>query len=222
MSWVITGAEKTPVDPLFGSVVLLVHGNGTITDSSSSPKTVTVLGDTQISTAQSKFGASSIYFDGTSDRLSVPNMILNNDFTAEAWLYKTAKDASAYSVLFGGLSAGGDTNNTQLTFDSGGEGRIGTVLAAVNVIGGTGAGAIATNAWSHVAWARSGATVRQFVNGSQLGSGTSTSPLSIAYIGGLLISSGFDVNGYLAEIRVTAACRYTANFAPPTAPFPDI
>jgi len=48
---------------------LLLHGDGvnnstTIIDSSSVPKTVTALGDARISTAQSKFGVSSIFFDG--------------------------------------------------------------------------------------------------------------------------------------------------------------
>ena len=75
MSWIITGSEKTPVDPQFGSVSLLLHGDGangstTIVDSSPTPKTVTAFGDAQISTAQSKFGGASIAFDGTGDYLS--------------------------------------------------------------------------------------------------------------------------------------------------------
>ena len=65
-------AAAGPPDPDFANVSLLLHGDGTngsttIVDSSSSSKTVTAVGDAQISTAQSKFGGSSIYFDGTGD-----------------------------------------------------------------------------------------------------------------------------------------------------------
>jgi hypothetical protein len=70
MSWLITGSQPVPVDPQFGSVSLLLHGDGTngsttITDNSPTPKTVTAVGNAQISTAQSKFGGASILFDGT-------------------------------------------------------------------------------------------------------------------------------------------------------------
>jgi hypothetical protein len=63
-------------DPYYGNVSLLLRGNGTngsttIIDSSPSPKTVTAFGNAQISTAQSKFGGSSIAFDGTGDYLDV-------------------------------------------------------------------------------------------------------------------------------------------------------
>jgi hypothetical protein len=58
--------QPVPVDLQgFGSVSLLLHGNGTngsttITDNSPSPKTVTAVGNAQISTAQSKFGGASM------------------------------------------------------------------------------------------------------------------------------------------------------------------
>ncbi|MEL0120796.1 MAG: LamG domain-containing protein, partial [Opitutae bacterium] len=56
---------KTGADQYFYSTSLLLKGDGTngsttIVDSSPSPKTVTAVGNAQISTAQSKFGGSSI------------------------------------------------------------------------------------------------------------------------------------------------------------------
>jgi hypothetical protein len=83
-----------PLDPNFANVSLLLYGNGingstSIIDSSPSPKTVTAFGNAQISTAQSKFGGSSIAFDGTGDYLTVPdndNFALGNgNFTIECW-----------------------------------------------------------------------------------------------------------------------------------------
>jgi hypothetical protein len=77
-------------------VVLLLEGDGTdgstnIIDSSPTPKTITRFGDTKISTTQSKYGGSSIYFDGSGDYLSIPansSTHLNlEDFTIECFGY---------------------------------------------------------------------------------------------------------------------------------------
>jgi hypothetical protein len=71
------GSEQSiPDDPNYASVSLLLHMDGTngstvFTDLSPVPKVVTRFGDAQISTAQSKFGGSSAYFDGTGDYLTV-------------------------------------------------------------------------------------------------------------------------------------------------------
>jgi hypothetical protein len=72
MSWLITPGQPVPVDLNRSNVSLLLHGNGTngsttITDNSPSPKTVTAVGNAQISTAQSKYGGGSIAFDGFSN-----------------------------------------------------------------------------------------------------------------------------------------------------------
>ena len=59
-------------DPFAANVVLFLKGNGSngstnIIDSSPTPKTISVFGTAQISTAQSKYGGSSLYFDGTNN-----------------------------------------------------------------------------------------------------------------------------------------------------------
>jgi hypothetical protein len=96
MSWIITGSEKYETDPYRSQVSLLLHGDGTngsttIVDSSPSPKTVTAVGDAQISTAQSKFGGASIAFDGNGDYLDASSSnqyaIGTEDFTVEGWVY---------------------------------------------------------------------------------------------------------------------------------------
>lgn len=73
------GAPPPPTDdPFFKNVALLLGANGTngstaIVDESLNARTVTVYGDAQISTAQSKFGGSSLRLDGTGDYLTVPD-----------------------------------------------------------------------------------------------------------------------------------------------------
>ncbi len=68
MSWIITPEEKIPLDQDYRNVSLLLHGDGTngsttIVDSSPTPKTVTAIGNAQLSTAQSKFGSNKVITD---------------------------------------------------------------------------------------------------------------------------------------------------------------
>jgi hypothetical protein len=82
-------------DRNFSNVSLLLHGDGTngsttIIDSSPSPKTVTAVGNAQISTAQSKFGGASLLFDGSGDGAIISTglndfTMTSNTYTLEAW-----------------------------------------------------------------------------------------------------------------------------------------
>jgi hypothetical protein len=227
MSWVITGSEKTPVDPQFGSVSLLLHGNGangstTFTDNSPTPKTVTAVGNAQISTAQSKFGGASIAFDGNGDYLlSTSSSILSfgrSDFTVESWIYLLALPASYATIVDSRPANGNYTDALGLAVNN--LGQLG-LYADAWLVGPT--GTISTNQWTHVALTRQGTNLRQFINGSQAGSGASNYNFlrQDAYVG--TTPSTFFFNGYIDDLRITkGVARYTANFTPPTAPFPDI
>jgi hypothetical protein len=239
MSWVITGAQKEPAgDPLFFSnVSLLLHGDGTngstvIRDSSSRMNTVTAVGNAQISTAQSKFGGSSIAFDGTGDYLTVPSTGAPGDlgagnFTVELWTFLvsrinsfpclvgnyTAFAAGSFALFAGHSSA--STTQYQLALNGSG-------FPSIN------AGTIIYNAWAHIAVVRNGTTISLYVNGTSVGSVTSsvnlngtTGALFIGTTGDGLLSGA--INGYIDDLRITkGVARYTGNFTPPTASFPDI
>ena len=231
MSWLITGSQPVPVDPNISQVSLLLHGNGTngsttITDSSPSPKTVTAFGNAQISTAQSKFGGSSIAFDGTTDYLTVPNSVTmqmgTGDFTIESWVYFNT--LTSYQTLFdkGVVSTGALLLQTDLN-----NGRMIVWVQGVASITESSNGS--TGAWTHYALSRSSGTLRLFRNGSQTGSvANSTNFNSSAAVGIGAYGSGVEVglyglNGYIDDLRITkGVARYTSNFTPPTAPFPDI
>jgi hypothetical protein len=238
MSWTITPQTKVPVDPQYGSVSLLLHGNGTngsttITDNSPSPKTVTAVGNAQISTAQSKFGGASIAFDGNGDYLTAANNASLNfgsgDFTVECWVYLAGLPAlngdsqrAACLVAYGtnGTSVAGyqlliNTTTNQLLFYN-----TGASIASFTW---------SLTTWYHVAYTRSGSTNRLFVNGNSLTLTTNTftpaeSATDTLRIGAerKYVSYDDDLNGYIDDLRITKACRYTANFTPPTAQFPDI
>jgi hypothetical protein len=208
-------------------VSLLLHGNGTngsttITDSSLTPKTVTAFGNAQISTAQSKFGGSSIAFDGTGDYLDTgSNSAFGyglNDFTIEFWIYR---NASAALQVFLDHRTGVAVRVAPTIYIS--SNSIFYYTDGNNRITG---GAVASTQWVHVALSKTGSSTRLFLDGVQTGSTyTDTnnyidSPVRVggANDGGAVLS----LNGYIDDLRVTkGVARYTANFTPPTAPFPD-
>ena len=235
MSWTITPQTKVPVDPQYGSVSLLLHGNGTngsttITDNSPTPKTVTAVGNAQISTAQSKFGGSSIAFDGSGDYLSAnANAAFGmgtDNFTVEAWIYPaviTGDDRGICdfrSTLFGSVDGGTffiGNASTKLGFFDG------------NTLYGTTGTVVSTSAWSHVAVVRNGNTLTGFLNGQidfsssfNVNLGASR-PLGIGGHNGATAKGSSPFNGYIDDLRITKGiARYTANFSVPTAQFPDI
>ena len=228
MSWIITGAEKTPVDPNFSKVSLLLHGNGangstTITDSSPSPKTVTAVGNAQISTAQSKFGGASIYLDGTGDGVSITSNTAfafgANDFTIETWVYPVS--VSGNPNLFDTRPSGNGAWPA-IYFDGG---RLRYFLNTADRISGSTVLA-ANTTWYHIALSRAGSSTKLFLNGTQEGSTYSDStlllegPFALGIDSRNLTSNPF--NAYFDDVRVTkGVARYTANFTPPTAQFPD-
>ena len=221
-----TSALKTGADQHFYNISLLIQGDGTngstnIVDSSYNTKTITVNGDAQISTAQSKFGGSSLYFDGARDYLTVSSSsdfgFGTGDFTIEFWAHLTLLSGTRMLVDF--RSSGSSqlaptiyTAGAQLKFFNSGSNRID---------GGT----LSTSVWYHVAVSRQGTNTRMFLDGVQTGSTYSDSsdyPSRPVAVGGYVYSTGFDSQGYIDDLRITkGVARYTSNFTPPTKAFPD-
>ena len=225
MSWIITPQTKVPVDPFRSQVSLLLHGDGangstTITDNSPSPKTVTAVGNAQISTAQSKFGGASIAFDGSGDylatNLSINNSFIQNDFTIECWIYVTSTNEGGAFGLIGNQFFGVRLQNSQDIFYFTGPN------ASPSISMGS---ALTRGAWNHIAMTKSGTTGYGFVNGVSTGNTSVVSPsitTSNLHVG-FYYNTPFVFAGYIDDFRVTTGiARYTTNFTPPAAPFPDI
>jgi hypothetical protein len=214
-----------PTDPNFANVSLLLHmdganGSTTFTDSSSNPKTVSRFGDAQISTAQSKFGGASAYFDGTGDYLSVPGdndfAFGTGDFTVEFWLRQDFVGSSNRDIVTFGPNWEIYTSAT---------GQVFLWNGSTNIINSA-TGVISANTWHHVAVTRSSGNVRLFVDGVQRGStaaGNSTNFTNAqAFYVNFYPGNFWRLIGYVDELRLTkGVARYTANFTPPTGPFPD-
>lgn len=219
-------------DPYFSNVKLLLHmdganGSTTFTDSSGTPKTVTRFGDTQISTAQSKFGGASCLFDGSGDYLTVPAgadfAFGTGDFTAEMWFNPSS--VTVYHALF--YTGQYETNQLSLRVTDGGKMQsfIGNATNGYGIQ--TGTTALVAGAWHHIAICSASGLIKVFLNGVQETSATNTQAIdsnTAVYIGTQNVSGsmGLFPTGYIDEMRVTKGiARYTANFTPPTAPFPN-
>jgi hypothetical protein len=183
------------------------------------------VGDAKLSTAISKFGGSSMAFDGTGDYvLSSTSANLYafgaGDFTIELWVY-TNSVAATDQALVDFRTANGYYPYLYLF-----NGRVGYWLNSVDVITGS-PGSITAGSWYHIALTRSGSSTKLFVNGTQSGSTyTSATALLCGVNRPAIGSSGtslgaYPLNGYVDDLRVTKGyARYTANFTPPTSAFP--
>lgn len=212
-------------DPNFSSVSLLLPCNGvdsstTFTDASGNAVAITVFNGAKISTTQSKFGGASAFFDGTGDYLrTMTNSTLfdfsSGAFTVELWFYQTGSKRGhliSYREADWRMEVGPNQEVYWVT----------PFTARIT----SASGVAPLNQWNHLAAVSDGTTTTLYCNGT--GQGTTTSnPFAGAggstgiYIGRNPATTARDFNGYMDDIRVTkGVARYTANFTPPTAPFP--
>lgn len=220
-------------DPHWGNVALLLHcdgpnGSTAFTDSSSSHKSVVANSSAQISTSRSKFGGASGLLGG--GYLSTPSHAslypaLADDFTVECWVYITAYGSTVMRVAGFAIYAGGQET---WTFNIEADGSLGFTLYDTSWRGGRSAArAVPLNQWVHIAGVKLGASVSVFVNGVKgptVGTmtGNPVNPLSRLSIGRIGDYPGQYFIGSIDEFRITkGVARYTADFTPPAAPFPN-
>ena len=201
-------------------VFITGKGTGAFTTVNKSAKTTSRFGDSQLDTAQKKFGTASILLDGTEDNVKVPT---DEDFgfgTANWCLEAFIRPGSVSGIqrIFDLRDASAtDTaptmylNGTALHFAVGNTSQIN---------GGT----LATNTWYHVAVARQGGTTKLFLDGTELGTYTdsndygSTTPVVIGSDYQASPTEAF--NGHVDEVRISkGASRFTAGFTPTTSEY---
>ena len=215
-------------DPFAANVVLFLKGDGTngstnIIDSSPSPKTISVFGNAQISTAQSKYGGSSLLFDGNGDYLSMSrnNVDLRTQpFTIEGWAYVTST-VNSRRLIFSSYNLPGDAQQDALFCGFMNENK----LMLLDIAYGT----FPVNQLFHFSFNRINANT-YFVSVNGIGTTTTTAATSASsdpvFVGGSpgdnnIGSSWF--NGYIDSFRITqGVARYTTNFNPETDTYLDI
>lgn len=212
-------ADAVDGDDNFADVSLLLHFDGTngstsLVDSSTSAHTVSVFGNAQISTAQSKFGGASLLLDGLGDYITLPAVSVFNfgsgDFTVEAWIRRSSIPTWAYFLSLGSFL---------VAFNGGSNLYISNFGGGNTVIGfGT-----TTDTWFHLAVVRHSGTFYAYKDGVLQGSGADrTTPADQSLRFGLSPASGEFFHGHIDDIRVTKGlARYTSGFSPPAVAFPN-
>ena len=153
--------------------------------------------------------------DGASQYLTIPNnsalSMQDQDFTIECWVYPITYPSIINTILY--LDYGSSSNEGSLQVYGG---NIAWQAAGTYRITG---GALTSNAWSHIAVARSGGQTKMFVNGVQAGS-TYTDPtyyLSGSNAIGAWPVGIFTWHGGVTNVRIVkGTALYTSNFTPPT------
>jgi len=214
------------------NTLLLLHfndynGSTTIVDDIGDPiveetrpaLTATRVGNTIISTSQSKFGSSSAYFDGVGDLLRFTDKslwIMFNDFTFEGWIYLTSLSEAKHIFDYRNVT----TSQVAPLLRVLTTGALDYYVSGASRIAGT-AGQISLNTWYHVAVCRNDTSTRMFLDGVQVGSTYTDSNIYVqnalcigAYTGG-----ANSVAGYIDEVRISNTARYTTTFTPSTEPF---
>lgn len=213
---------------------LLLHGDS-FDDKSLDKRTITNNGVT-VSTAQSKFGGNSLYFNGSS-YLTIPGYDFGaEDFTLDWWEYPTNANAgtrftnvycTSYSTQAGGLLTYLYASGLKVYLSNK---TGGASTSDWNVLADKTLGANVLNTWTHRAVVRSGSNLMFFKNGTleytyDVGSNvvgySSSRPWGIGNWASDLMTTGYPYIGYLDEFRVSDVARWTANFTPPTEPYED-
>lgn len=229
---IIAGSIPTETDT-YTSLLLHFFGidaSTVFTNSSSYAQTLTANGDAQISTAQSKFGGSSGYFDGNGDYVTVPDDALyefgTGDFTIDFWASVSTLNR-VNMFLTQCYQANSDfsyriyANNGTVIFDYSVDGTTRSVI--------TGSTAIVADTFYHFAVVRDGTTITLYLNGVAIGNSTigasaifnSSEDIVIGgvYEGGTNYAA-FNLHGYIDELRISKGiARWTANFTPPTSAY---
>ncbi len=212
---------------------LMLHNDDVgLSDSSITPKTMSLNGDVARSAAQSVFGGFAAVFDGAGDSISTSTNISDFNFTTSDWTI----DGRIWNVnenvthtIWGDDDAGGNVQSTKLIWR-------GSVLSTLRLfvvftVGGTVSidhqNTLAVGAWGHVAAVRNGNEIALYLDGVKSSSTINATGKTVVDLG----TSSFFVgragsyagdyhNGYIDEFRVSnGIARWTTDFTPPTSAY---
>ena len=203
-----------------GTYVYSVGGNkgsGEFITATKPVKGLTRFGDSQIATAQKKFGSASILLDGTEDNVKVPTDedfgFGTSNFCLEAFI-RPADVLGIQRIFDLRDTSGTDTAPTMYLNGS-------TLHYAVGNSSTRSGGTLSADTWYHVAVARNGGVTKLFLDGVELGTGADTNDYGITKP--VVIGSDYQAspteafNGYIDEVRISkGAARFTGAFTPTT------
>lgn len=205
-------------DPDFASNSLLLPLNGpdastAISDVSEDGRAITVAGNAQIDTDQSKWNGSSLLLDGSGDYLTTANdatlLDLSDDLSIQFWarpsslsstrtLISTRDESQSNEGFWLTITSTGALSLTG--FSDNGVSEVASVTGTIS--------AVAINVWSYVQLIKTGTTWRGYVNAVQNFSVTESGEVgqgsSQLSIGRMERAAGnLEYVGHLADLRIT-------------------
>lgn len=239
-TWKRAALSSWVSDPDWASVVLMMHGDGSLADSSSYARTATVVGDASAN-GTARFGTGSLTFDGTGDYLTIPSstsLDLGNTYTVECWINPASSSLTGgvvsralyYASGNGGLSSTWDGLNFSIRgMDSAMRFYFYATTSSDEQYVDVSQSYFPANTWTHLAMVRNGTTGQIYAGGSQVGSisslGTTSASSQPLLIGTWkYLVSGNDTfagywNGRIDDLRITKGVARTITV--PTAAYPD-
>ena len=223
-------------DVHFPNVKLLLpfdgsNGATSTNDSSNSNQSVTFNNSAEISTAQSKFGGSSLSCpDGLTSDISTSWNAMptgTEDFTIELWVYLLDRTGGGRNQTSFGIYGNRNTSgsdNIQLYVGYPDANMLSFLINDTDMqVTTTWNYTSNLNAWHHIALTRASNTFRLFVDGTQVGTTTSTTSMTKSFSDLFIGSSGHTwstvrcLRGYIEDFRITrGTARYTSAFTPPS------
>lgn len=206
-------------DPWYSNVSLLLHGNGSLADSSLNNFTVTAYNGATTTSTEPKYGSGCLINSAGRFQIS-PDSALNlttASFTIELWV--SVNSVTGYQVLV--FQDDLQSTGQVFQFILSPAGKIVFVYftssSRTSGITLTGTTTISVGSWTHVAVSWDGSYIRIFMNGVL----ELSSPCSAMYTNNVItcvagVQIGYPFNGKLDDVRLTKACRYISNFTPPT------
>jgi hypothetical protein len=191
-------------------------------------RTITSYGNIKVSTAQSKFGGSSIAFDGYSDYFTTGTLDsgdVTGDMTIELFVRfnilpsSQTVDGGSYMMVY--------SSGSNLPYCLINDSSVQVALPG-DKYGSWAIPTVSINTWYHLAIVRSSGTIKLYWNGTERTSftndynwtptGTDVLLATTANWGKFSDDRG-SFAGYMDEIRVSKTARYTSNFTPTASAF---
>lgn len=206
--------RKNLRDPYFDKCVLLLRGDdadgvASLVDHSKYKRSVTIAGNVQVDTAQSKFGGASILLDGVNDYFQLADSDdwepVSGGFMFSEWIrpagvgaglrYLASRQTSGTPTSWV-LLQNGSAISLYLSFNNS------TWTGNPAITGGT----LSANTWHHVAWTRVGNDYKLWLDGSQVGStytnSSSFTNASTVLRFGAHTTTDLEFTGHMDDIRI--------------------
>ena len=218
------------------STVFLLNANNAAVYDATGFHNLNTLNAAAASQAQTLYGGSSLFLDGSTVAACVSSNIYNNylvnfaanDFTIESWVWLQVAPTGFAPTQNSFIASVHDNSGSSTWCMYVNLGR------TVSMFGSSGISVTTVNSiplqtWVHIAAVRNGDFVTMYLNGVADITTRVTSTFTAESIASLVIGRRYQgvspnnidaFNGYISDLRITRAARYLGNFTPPTQALP--